>query len=152
MGSDDIGATLITTVKKTVVTSKEKFKNRTDAVVIDKSTNDSSGIGTDTLNDGLLTGNYPYGTRVQDKLISLNVPDVIEIHAVYESLNFNDPSTPTCVLRNITGPTATTRDIIPGEKIFGADSNALAIVPEILSDSVITFILKMITTLLKGSK
>ena len=142
LGSDDIGATLITTVKKTVVTSKEKFKNRTNAVVIDKSTNDSSGIGTDTLNDGLLTGNYPYGTRVQDKLISLNVPDVIEIHAVYESLNFNDPSAPTCVLRNITGPTATTRDIIPGEKIFGADSNALAIVPEILSDSVITFIPK----------
>ena len=142
LGSNDTGATLITTVKKVVVKPKEKFKNRVNSVVIDKSNNSSSGIGTDTLNDGLIIGNYAYGTRVQDKLISLNVPDIIEVHAIYESLNFNDPSAPTCTLKNLTGVTATTRDIVPGERVYGSQSNSVAIVPEILSDSVVTFIPK----------
>ena len=44
-----------------------------------------SGIGSTSLNDGLTYGDYPFGTRVQDSVISLNVPDVIEIHAIYET-------------------------------------------------------------------
>ena len=142
LGSDDTGATLVTTITKNVVKAKEKFRNRVNSIVIDKSNTDQSGIGSDTLNDGLFTGNYPYGTRVQDKLLSLNTPDIIEVHGVFESLTTNDPSAPTCVLRNLTGPGATTRDIIPGERIFGAQSNSLAIVTEIITDSIITFVPK----------
>ena len=38
----------------------------------DKSSNSASGSTSTSLNDGLIYGNYPYGTRVQDKIISLN--------------------------------------------------------------------------------
>ena len=152
LGSDDTGATLITTVRKTTVTSKEKFRNRVNSIVVDKSANPASGIGSDTLDDGLFIGEYPYGTRVQDKVISLNTPDIIEVHAVYESLTTNDPTAPTCVLRNITGPTATTRDIIPGERVFGLQSNALAIVTEVLNDSVITFVPKNDFNFIEGEQ
>ena len=152
LGSDDVGATLVTTIKKTVVKAKEKFRNRVNSVVVDKSRLDSSGIGSDTLNDGLLTGNFPYGTRVQDKVISLNTPDVIEIHGVFESIGTNDPSAPTSVLRNITGPTATTRDVIVGERLVGAQSKSVAIVAEVLTDSVITFIPKNQFNFIEGEQ
>ena len=152
LGSDDTGATLITTIKKNVVKAKEKFRNRVNSVVIDKSSNIASGIGSDTLNDGLFIGNYPYGTRVQDKLLSLNTPDVIEVHGVYESLTTSDPTAPTCVLRNLTGPTATTRDVIAGERVFGEQSNALAIVTEVLTDSIITFVPKNEFNFIEGEQ
>jgi hypothetical protein len=38
-----------------------------------------------TLNNGLTYGNYPFGVRVEDEVISLNTPDVIEIHGIFES-------------------------------------------------------------------
>ena len=152
LGSDDVGATLVTTIKKNVVKAKEKFRNRVNSIVIDKSNTSSSGIGSDTLNDGLFVGNYPYGTRVQDKVLSLNTPDIIEIHGIFESLTTSDPTAPTCVLRNLTGPSATTRDIIPGERVFGAQSNALAIVTEVVSDSIITFVPKNEFNFIEGEQ
>ena len=152
LGPDDTGATLVTTIKKNVVTAKEKFRNRVNSIIIDKSVSDQSGIGSDTLNDGLFVGNFPYGTRVQDKLISLNTADVIEVHGVFESLTSADPTAPTCVLRNLTGPTATTRDIIPGEKVYGAQSNSVAIVTEIITDSIITFVPKNEFNFIEGEQ
>ena len=43
-------------------------------------------------------GSYPYGTRVQDEVISLNVPDIIEIHGIYESVDTGAPSAPKMIL------------------------------------------------------
>ena len=80
LGADDTGASLIVSLKKVKPTSKIKIKNRVKSLIIDKSNNQASGIGSTTLNDGLDygSGNFPYGTRVQDATISLNVPDIIE--------------------------------------------------------------------------
>jgi len=142
LGANDTGATLVTTIKKIKPKSKVKIKNRVNSLIIDKSKYVSSGIGSTTLNDGLSYGNYPYGTRVQDENISLNVPDIIEIHAIYETPNLSNPSAPTVVFSSITGPTGKTSDIIIGEIFTGQTSGASAICAERLSDSQISFILK----------
>jgi hypothetical protein len=150
LGSNDIGATLVTTLNKIKPKSKVKIKNRVNSLVIDKSKYESSGIGSTTLNDGLQYGNYPYGTRVQDENISLNVPDVIQIHAIYESPDTSDPSAPTVVLSTITGPTGKTSDIIIGEMFTGQISGATAICAGRLSDSQISFITKNNTNFREG--
>ena len=85
---------------------KTKLKNRVNSIIINKSVNSASGIGSTTLNDGLTYGNYPYGTRVQDENISLNSADLIEVHGIYElatdpSADNTDPSSPSMVLVNL---------------------------------------------------
>jgi len=85
------------------------------------------GAAGTTLNDGLEYGNYPFGTRVQDREISLNVPDVIEIHGIYESVDVNDPQLPSLTSNNMTGPTGSTLDLIIGETFVGQTSGAKAI-------------------------
>ena len=154
LGSDDTDATLVATLKKIKPKSKVKIKNRVNSVVIDKSkyigSGTNTGIGTTTLNDGLTYGNYPFGTRVQDEIISLNAPDVIEIHGIFESANTSSPSAPTATLSAITGPTGKTSDIIIGEMIIGQTSGASAICAERLSDSQISFITKNNTNFKEG--
>ena len=71
LGTNNTGATLITTLRKIKPKAKEKRKNRVNSIVVSKSKYAGSGIGGTTLNDGLEFGNYAYGTRVQDKNISL---------------------------------------------------------------------------------
>ena len=63
--------TLTTTIAKDKITSKVKQYNINESIIIDKSSNSGSGIGQTSLNDGLVYGSYPYGTRVQDDQISL---------------------------------------------------------------------------------
>jgi hypothetical protein len=140
LGSNDIGAILTTTLRKIKPKAKVKRKNRVNSIVVDKSKYAGSGIGGTTLNDGLIYGNYAYGTRVQDKNISLNVPDIIQIHGIFESSDINTPSSPKMVLSSINGPTGTTSDLIIGEEILGQNGNTLAIVAEKLTASQISFI------------
>ena len=45
-----------------------------------------------------LTYSGTYGTRIEDKDISLGIADVYKIHAVYESLDDNDPVLPSITL------------------------------------------------------
>ena len=142
LSSGDDDATLVATLTKIKPKSKVKLKNRVNTVIIDKSKLEASGIGATTLNDGLTYGNYAYGTRVQDDKISLNVPDVLRIHAIYESVDTFDASAPTLVLSSITGPTGKTSDIVIGEKITGRDTGAVAICAERLTDSKISFVNK----------
>jgi hypothetical protein len=142
LGSNDIGATLITTLRKIKPTSKIKRKNRVNSIVINKSKYEGSGIGNTTLNDGLEFGNYAFGTRVQDKIISLNVPDIIQIHGIFESADTLTPSSPKMILSSINGPTNTTADLIIGEQIIGQNGNNLGIVAEKLTSSQISFIYK----------
>ncbi len=137
-GIDD--ATLITTLKKQKPKAKEKIRNRVNSIVVDKSIDSASGIGSTTLNDGLTSGNYPYGTRVQDLDISLNVADLIQVHGVFESVDTSEASAPTITFSSLTGPTGKTSDLIVGEKITGKSTKACAIVAEIISDSKISII------------
>ena len=142
LGSNNTGATLVTTLRKIKPKQKIKIKNRVNSIIVDKSKYISSGIGSTTLNDGLNYGNYAYGTRVQDENISLNVPDIIEIHSIYESVDTSTPSAPTVELSSITGPTGKTLDLVIGEKFIGQTSGAVAICAERITDSKISFISK----------
>ena len=134
-------ATLVATLRKIKPKSKVKLKNRVSALVIDKSKYQASGIGSTTLDDGLSYGNYPYGTRVQDENISLNVPDIINVYGVYESKTSSDsPSAPVFELSSINGPTTKTGDLIVGEQFIGQLSGAIGVYAERLDDSRISFI------------
>ena len=142
LGSNDTGATLVTTLKKIKPKSKSKIKNRVNSIIVDKSKYEGSGIGLTTLNDGLSFGNYPFGTRVQDEIISLNYPDIIEIHGIYESADTSDPSAPTVILSSINSSSSTTSELILGEVLIGQTSNAIAVCAEKLTNSQISFIYK----------
>ena len=143
LGSNDTGASLTVTLRKIRPKSKEKIKNRVNSVTVTKSKYSASGIGSTTLNDGLMFGNYPFGTRVQDEVISLNVPDIIEIHGIFESTSVtDDASAPKITLASIVSESTTTSELIIGEKIKGETSGAVAIVAEKITDSQISFIYK----------
>lgn len=142
LGSNNTGATLVATLRKIKPKSKSKRKNRVNTLVVDKSKYQGSGIGATTLNDGLSFGNYAYGTRVQDKNISLNVPDIIEIHGIFESTDTSIPSAPRMILSSISGPSNTTSDLVIGEQIIGQNGNAIGIVVDKISNSEISFTYK----------
>ena len=124
-------ARLIATVQKNNIKARVKNKNRVNNLIINKSiysySGTNTGVGNTTNNDGLVYGRYPYGTRVQDEDICLNVPEVTRIYAIFESSGVQDPSAPTLLLQNITSPTATTSELIIGEKIVGRQSGNIAI-------------------------
>ena len=122
--------------------AKQKIKNRVNSIIITKSKYSGSGIGTTTLNDGLSYGNYPFGTRVQDEILSLNTPDIIEIHGIFESSNTSDASAPKATLSSIISSSTTTTEITIGEIFIGQKSGAVAICAEKLTSSQISFIYK----------
>ena len=129
-GADTAGTILIATLRKSSVTTKVKRKSISNDLIVNKSKLSASGTnagfaGT-TLNDGLLYGNYPFGTRVQDSVISLNVPDVVQIHDIFESTNTSPAESPSSVLGSFDGPTATSNDLIVGEVMTGTVSGAKA--------------------------
>ena len=98
----------------------------------------------------MVYGNYAYGTRVQDRNISLNVPDIIEIHGIFESAYTTNPSAPRMVLSSLSGSTGTTSDLIIGEEIIGQNSNTIGIVAEKLTSSQISFVYKNQNTFKEG--
>ena len=72
---------------------------------------------------------------------------MIEVHGIYElatdpSVSNADPSAPTMVLTNLTGPTAKTSDLVIGESVVGETSGAHAIVAVKQTDSKIAFLPK----------
>ena len=140
LGANDGAARLTYTLKKSKPTAKKKLKNRVNSIIIDKSKFDSSGTGGGTLDDGLTWGDYPYGTRVQDKRISLNLPDVITILGVYESTDTTEAAAPTVIFSDISGPSNSTEDFIIGEKFTGQNTGAMGMVAQKLTDSQIQFI------------
>ena len=144
LGSNDTAATLVTTLKKLKPKAKVKIKNRVNSLTVSKSINPQSGIGTTNANDGLDygAGTFPYGTRVQDEHLSLNTPDIIKIHAVFESADTSAPSAPKALLTSIKSASSTTAELIVGEYVVGQTSGAYAIVAEKLSNLQISFIYK----------
>ena len=150
LGTNNTGATLITTLRKINPKAKAKRKNRVNSIIVNKSKYVGSGIGGTTLNDGLEFGNYAYGTRVQDKNISLNTPDIVEIHGIFESADTTNPSAPKMVLSSINGPTNTTSDLVIGEEIFSQNGTAIGIVIEKLTSSQIIFTYKNQNTFKEG--
>jgi hypothetical protein len=120
-------AAVVTTIKNIKPSFKQKNLNTASTLVIDKSQNVSSGIGTTTLNDGL-TYSGVYGVRVQDNEICLNAPDIVRVIAVYESADTSNPQLPRIQLTGFTGPSNNNQDFVIGEQITGKSSGAVALV------------------------
>jgi hypothetical protein len=150
LGGNDTGSTLITTLRKAKPKSKVKIKNLVKSVLVDKSQNQGSGAGSTTLNNGLTYGNYPYGTRVQDNTISLNSPDIIQIHAIFESEGNSNPSAPKINFTTITSNSTTIAELSVGESFIGNLSGANAIIIEKIDSSKISYIYKNATDFKEG--
>ena len=140
LGSNDTGANLTATLRKSKVKAKVKSRKEAQSVVISRSRESGSGTNVNTLNDGLTYGNFPFGTRVQDSIISLGVPDVIFLYGVFESLDGNDPEAPSMTTASLDGPNNTTNDLILGEEVIGSISGARAKYITKKSDTSINFI------------
>ena len=117
LGAAASGCVLITTLKKTKPTAKIKKLDRVNSIVVNYSDNSASGIGATTLNDGLNIGNFPIGTRVQDKRIVLNNADVVKIHGIFESHNTAEATAPKMTLTSLNGPSGKTTDLVIGELV-----------------------------------
>ena len=121
--SQNGNAVLTTTFKKINVKTKKKTHNRCSSIIVNKSSLQGSGIGSTALNDGLIYGQI-YGTRVQDKEISLNISDVSEIVGIIESSTTGDPSLPFIQLTNLS---SNILNSVKGELIIGQISGAVAV-------------------------
>ena len=117
-------ARLTVTFKKKDLTPKSKVYNRNAVLIVDKSSKEGSGTATTSFQDGLTFGKI-FGTRVQDKQICLNVPDVQDVLAVFESNDENEPELPKLTLTNFN---ANILNTIKGEYIKGETSGAVATV------------------------
>ena len=82
---DETGVTVNVTATKAGLKSKTKTIVRSEELVIDKI---STGIGTEEYD---LEQNDYYGLRLDDEEVSLNVADVKQVLAVYESLDAATP-------------------------------------------------------------
>ena len=140
LGSNDTGANLTASLRKSKVKAKVKTKKEAQSVVISKSRQAGSGVDITTLNDGLTYGNFPFGTRVQDSIITLGIPDVSLLYGVFESLDGNDPEAPSMTTASLDGPNNTTNDLILGEELIGTISGARAKYVTKKSDTSINFI------------
>ena len=122
-------ANLFATVLKSKVTTKQKKLNEANVLIIDRSKLTSSGIGTNTLNDGL-THHNAFGTRVQDEKICLNVPEAAQLLGVFESRDTSEPDLPSITLSGFSGPNSSNQDFILGERLTGLDSEAVVSIVE----------------------
>ena len=130
-------ATLTATVKRSKLTSKDKTLTRCSSLIVNRSKYSGSGITTTSFNDGL-TYSTVYGTRVQDDEISLNVPDLHRVLAVFESDDKDNPTLPSITA---TSQSATfTNNVIVGEQIIGASSGAVGRVVVVDTGTKISFV------------
>ena len=104
------------TLKKESLKSKQKNYIRSQRISVE---NTAIGINTALTGMGQVDD---YGLRVEDREISLNVPDAVKIIGVYESLNASSPT-----LDKFTFPSGLSLDTasILGEKIIGAVTGAV---------------------------
>jgi hypothetical protein len=146
------GCKLIATLRKSKVKSKTKNRNKVAVITINKSKYAASGVGATTLNDGLVYGNYPYGTRVQDEDICLLRPEVIDVFGVFESQTTSDAVLPNITLISLNGPTNSTADLLVGEEFVGEESSAIAAFVSIQNSTKIDYVLKNANSFTIGEK
>ena len=119
------GCIVNTTLKKIGVTSKSKNYVRSKQLEVTRT------VGVST--NGNLTQSDAYGLRVEDEEISLNVPDVNKVVAIYESKNLSKPVLDNLVF--VSGLSLDTSAVI-GEKIIGEESRAIGQIIETSSNAV----------------
>ena len=108
-------ATVNVTLKKIGIDSKTKDYLRSQEVEVTRTRKANN------INSGL-TPALGFGLRVEDEEISLNVPDVVKIIAIFESKNTAKP-----ILDKLTFVSGLSLDVnsIIGEQILGQDSRAI---------------------------
>tara|TARA_B100000131_G_scaffold133762_1_gene130409 strand:- start:2188 stop:9438 length:7251 start_codon:yes stop_codon:yes gene_type:complete len=128
--SQNNNVTVNATVLKQGITSKQKDYLRSEKrnVTLTKSAASTATTG--------LTQNKFYGLRVEDREISLNVPDVAKVIGVYESLNTSAP-----ILDKISIPSGFTlsSNALLGEEIIGTESGTVVQITSILNDTSVEF-------------
>ena len=127
--SANIACTINVTLKKVGLISRSKDYSRSVQFEVTKT------VGVST-NSGMSDSKY-YGLRVEDNEISLNVPDVVKIHAIYESKDNNKASLDK--LTFVSGLALDTNTIV-GEKIVGKDSRAIGQIVNRVSATEIEFV------------
>ena len=65
----------------------------------------------------------------------MNVPDIVNIHGIFESVDTGAASAPKMTLSSLTSASTTTAELIIGDTIIGQVTNAVAIVAEKVSNS-----------------
>ena len=115
--SQSSNVTVNVTVKKIGITNKTKNLTRNTKLELTQS---ATGISTTLAST---TQSDFYETRVQDREISLNVPDAVDVIAVYESLGTSTPSLDS--LEFPAGLALNTESVL-GERLVGQTSNAIA--------------------------
>ena len=111
-------------VKKLGIRSKTKNYERSKIFSVSLSREQQSGSNeNNSINDGLTYNNQAYGLRVQDEEISLNVPDVVKVLSIYESVNGSQPTFDTLSFNTTTNVLG---NAIIGENIIGENTNAIA--------------------------
>ena len=114
------------TLKKLGITSKSKDYVRSQTLEITRTQNIATPFNG-------LDSSRAYGLRVEDEEISLNVPDVVKIIAVYESKN---TATPVLDRLSFVGGLGLDTNTIIGEKIKGQDSRAIGQIVSVTSNTV----------------
>ena len=115
----------ITAIKQGIQ-SKIKQYEKSLIHTVTLSRNSSSGTAEgSTLHDGLIYNKKAYGLRVQDEEISLNVPDVVKVLSVYESISPTGAQ-PNFDILEFTSTAAVSANAFIGENIVGKTSNAIA--------------------------
>ena len=129
--TNQTSVTVNVTAIKGSIKSKTKVVVKSEELLISKI---STGIGTGDF--GMEYSPY-YGLRVDDEEVSLNIPDVKQVYAVYESTGKGAPTLD--VLGFVSGLALDT-NAVPGELIRGAASNAVGKIVDAPSESTIRFI------------
>jgi hypothetical protein len=122
-------ARLIVTLIKSNVTSKYKKLQRCQTVNVTRTKYSTASNG--------LTTSTVYGTRVEDVDISLNYPDIVQVHGIFESSTNNNATLPSITISGLN-----TSNIIVGEVAIGKTSGAVAICVSTPSSSVVEFVYK----------
>ena len=114
---------VIATVRKTSIQNKQKVYNRVRTLEVTRSKYSNSGTDANSsINDGL-TKSIFYGTRVQDKEICLNYPDVANVFAVYQAIDENSVTLDTI---NFFTNADINDSVILGENLVGSSSGTVA--------------------------
>ena len=132
-------ATLTALCKRNKLTSKDKTINRCNSIIVNRSKFSGAGAGTSltSFDDGL-TFNGVYGTRVQDEEISLNLPDIHRVLAVFESNDSTNPQLPQITVSSQTD--TFTNNVVVGEQFVGATSGAVGRVVTVPGGQQVNFV------------
>jgi len=136
---------VVTTQIKSNVTSKFKQLSKCNSLTIANtkySTPPNAGLAYTSI----------YGTRVEDDQISLNIPDVLKVHGVFESSTTADPAIPHITVSGLNSENNVVDDLIIGELVIGTTSGAVAVYAQKKSSSELYLINKNDTPFFVGEQ